>query len=183
MRNIHEISCKLQSISQSIPNYRKHLRGHLVVLLTKVDGHYPWESFVWTTADGGERSNSFKTFPEYLAKWSSFTLDDLKKLFSDDLAILNLLDDVEKREPGQPSKERMCDNITHSHNNRQGGTSKDTALRRLRKDAPELLERVIAGELSPHAAMLQAGFRRPMLQVPADDYDAAIRKVNAHYKV
>jgi len=74
------------------------------VLLTKVDGAYPWQSFSWHTADGGERSNTFKTFPEYLAKWSRFTLDDLKKLFTDDMAILNLLDEVTRNPVGQPPK-------------------------------------------------------------------------------
>jgi hypothetical protein len=40
------------------------------------------------------------------------------------------------------------------------GTSVASALRRLRKDAPALHARVLAGEISPHAAMVQAGFRK-----------------------
>lgn len=48
------------------------------------------------------------------------------------------------------------------------GNSTSYALRRLSKDAPELLERVRAGELSPNAAMVRAGLRKPHLQVKDD---------------
>jgi hypothetical protein len=49
--------------------------------------------------------------------------------------------------------------------------SSDTAtyaLRRLKRDHPELADKVVAGELSPHAAAVQAGFRRRRITVPAD---------------
>lgn len=38
------------------------------------------------------------------------------------------------------------------------GTSTEAALRRLRKDRPDLHQRVINGELSAHAAMIEAGY-------------------------
>lgn len=44
------------------------------------------------------------------------------------------------------------------------GTSKDAALRRLRKDRADLHEKVIAGEISAHAAMIDAGFRKKPTQ-------------------
>lgn len=44
---------------------------------------------------------------------------------------------------------------------RPAGTSADAALRRLRKDRPDLHARVLDGELSAHAAMIEAGFRKP----------------------
>jgi|SRR5271157_31400 len=40
------------------------------------------------------------------------------------------------------------------------GNARQYALRKLRKDAPELHAKVLVGELSPHRAMVQAGFRR-----------------------
>src|SRR5512139_91447 len=40
------------------------------------------------------------------------------------------------------------------------GNSRAAALRRLRKDRPDLHARVVADELSPHAAMIEAGFRK-----------------------
>lgn len=49
------------------------------------------------------------------------------------------------------------------------GTSADAALRRLRKDRPDLHARVLARELSPHAAMVEAGFRPRTITAPVDD--------------
>jgi hypothetical protein len=40
------------------------------------------------------------------------------------------------------------------------GNSRDAFLRRLRKDRPDIHARVLAGELSPHAGMVEAGFRK-----------------------
>ena len=48
------------------------------------------------------------------------------------------------------------------------GNTAASALRRLRKAAPALHERVLTGDLSPHAAMLEAGFRRKTMQLPTD---------------
>lgn len=48
------------------------------------------------------------------------------------------------------------------------GTSCQYSLRKLRKSAPEYHARVLAGELSPHAAMIQAGFRKKTMTLPCD---------------
>ncbi len=42
----------------------------------------------------------------------------------------------------------------------RGGTGREYTIRRLRRDAPALAERVLSGELSAHAAAIEAGFRR-----------------------
>ena len=55
------------------------------------------------------------------------------------------------------------------------GTSADAGRRRLRKDRPDLHERVLSGELSVHAAMVEAGFRKPTATVPKNDVDAITR--------
>ncbi len=49
------------------------------------------------------------------------------------------------------------------------------ALRRLKRDNPELAERVMAGELSAHAAAVEAGFRSPKVAVRLDDMRSAAR--------
>jgi hypothetical protein len=41
-----------------------------------------------------------------------------------------------------------------------GGNARQQALRRLRKDQPDLQAKVLAGELSPHAATIEAGLRQ-----------------------
>jgi len=48
------------------------------------------------------------------------------------------------------------------------------ALRRLKRDHPELAEMVVAGKLSAHAAAIEAGFRQPTIAVSAADPDAAV---------
>ena len=49
------------------------------------------------------------------------------------------------------------------------GTSAQSAIRRLRKDRPDLLERVVAGELSPNAAAIEAGHRQRKAQFYPED--------------
>jgi hypothetical protein len=55
-----------------------------------------------------------------------------------------------------------------------GGTASGL-LRRLRRDRPDLAARVDAGELSAHAAAVEAGFRRPTRTVPIHTPEAAVR--------
>jgi hypothetical protein len=47
------------------------------------------------------------------------------------------------------------------------GTSRAYAMRRLKHERVDLLERVRSGELSPHAAMVQAGIRPARFTVVA----------------
>ena len=50
----------------------------------------------------------------------------------------------------------------------QQGTSADYTIRRLKRDAPDLAEQVIRGELTPNAAAIVAGFRKRKFQLPGD---------------
>lgn len=59
------------------------------------------------------------------------------------------------------------------------GTSRGYALRKLQTDAPMLHEEVLAGRLSAHAAMVQAGFRPKTFTVraeSAEDVAATLRR-------
>lgn len=58
--------------------------------------------------------------------------------------------------------------IRHNRTEVRTGTTRAYALERLQRDAPELHAQVLAGELSPHAAMVTAGFRRRTITVPVD---------------
>jgi hypothetical protein len=63
-----------------------------------------------------------------------------------------------RRPPGRP---KTVD-IEHRNINgfRPTGTSAAAALRRLERQRPDLLDRVLAGALSAHSAMIEAGFRK-----------------------
>jgi len=86
----------------------------------------------------------------------------LKNLCTDHAEARDAIDRAMQRKPGDwdthPEPEVTVDNI--NDNIRPTGTSKDAALRRLRKDRPDLLERVLSDELSANAAMVEAGFRK-----------------------
>ncbi|MDQ3540090.1 MAG: hypothetical protein M3440_05330 [Chloroflexota bacterium] len=56
---------------------------------------------------------------------------------------------------------------------KEQGTSTEYALRKLHADAPELLKRVLAKELTPNAAMIEAGFRKRTITIKADPQSAA----------
>lgn len=61
---------------------------------------------------------------------------------------------------GKPEEEITVDNIHGDSTPHPTGTSREAALRRLRKDRPDLHGRVIAGEMTCHGAMKEAGFRK-----------------------
>jgi hypothetical protein len=80
-------------------------------------------------------------------------VDLVRRVISGDIEAVDRLDQALKNPTGHPiSSVNIIDE-------RPRGTSKDYALRRLRKDAPELHADVLAGKLSAHAAMVQGGFR------------------------
>lgn len=90
----------------------------------------------------------------------------IRKLLVDDMGALDLLDQALQR----PASMRAVDNIHGTE--RPTGTSKDAALRKLRKDAPALHAEVIAGLLTAHKAMVKAGFRPPTFTVRADSAES-----------
>jgi hypothetical protein len=64
---------------------------------------------------------------------------------------------------------------------RPEGNAQAKALRRLRSDRPDLLQRVLDGELSAHAAMVEAGFRRRMITINSD-VERAARDLCRHFR-
>lgn len=77
------------------------------------------------------------------------------------LIVRKLLDaDRANRRPGgRPKTVYTGDRNVHSFA-RPSGNSAAAALRRLERHRPDLLNRVLAGEISAHVAMIEAGFRR-----------------------
>ncbi len=83
-----------------------------------------------------------------------------------------LIDQVDQRREGAPvgnhnASKSTVDNVNSCIEPRPTGTSTDYALRRLRKDRPDLHQRVLNKELSPNAAMIEAGFRVKTFTLPA----------------
>lgn len=108
------------------------------------------------------------------------TMDMVIRIAGKDGELLKAITQATKRTVGRPAKEQteIVDNI---HNlERPDGTSSLRAHRRLSDQAPELHARVLAGELSPHAAMVEAGFRRRTITIPIEAERAA-RAIQRHF--
>lgn len=98
-------------------------------------------------------------------------IDTLRKLCRDDPEARDIIDHVTQRPPHRPVSVDIIN--AYDKQERPTGTSANQALRKLRVDAPELHRRVLDRELSPHAAMIEAGFRRKTITVPLDPERAA----------
>lgn len=98
-------------------------------------------------------------------------VDLVRRVIGPDVEALDLLDQALQNPHGTNQHEE--------NNNVQvlapEGNRAEAALRRLRKDRPDLHEQVLADELSPHAAMVQAGFRPRTVTVRTDRPDAIAR--------
>lgn len=100
------------------------------------------------------------------------SVDLIRNLVRDDPEAVDLLDQALQNEPS-----------LHVGNNVPGrpeGNTSAKALRKLRKDAPDLHADVIAGRLKAHAAMVQAGFRPRTATVRLDRPDAIARTLRKH---
>ncbi|QQN79749.1 hypothetical protein [Streptomyces sp. XC 2026] len=94
----------------------------------------------------------------------------LRRIVQDDPVAVDLLDRALQSPRGRPEE-----NVSNRHISRPAGTTGAAALRRLRKDRPDLHAEVLAGNLSAHAAMVEAGFRHRTISVPVDQPDAAAK--------
>ena len=65
---------------------------------------------------------------------------------------------------GGDRRPEQGDNVTLKNGDR--GNSESYTVRRLKRDRPELAEKVIEGEMSANAAAIEAGFRTKTVSVP-----------------
>ncbi len=106
----------------------------------------------------------------------------VRNIVKDDVEAIDLLAEVLEVPKGQAGQQLHANssNITISVR----GTTEAYALRRLRKARPDLHTRVLAGELSPHKAMIEAGFRSKTITIALDSPRAAatlIRKASPEF--
>ena len=146
---------------------------HIPQFVRRILGENQWQKEMWRKRYSPIvlETIEFRSFEEFVTtpvpRGLGCSIDRLKRLCSDDRVALDAIDKVMVRGPGRPKAE-MLDNI-------QGypsGTSRDRALRMLRDKRPDLHARVLADEISPHAAMISAGFRQKTITVPFDPHRA-----------
>jgi hypothetical protein len=79
----------------------------------------------------------------------------LKRICAEDKEALDMLDQATKRRQGERTD--LGNNVPKvKGQGRPEGNTAAKALRRLRKDRPDLHARVLGGDLSPHAAAVEA---------------------------
>jgi hypothetical protein len=112
-----------------------------------------------------ESTGEVVTFPSFIAFVTSarpagldVEVKALKRLCQDDTEAFDLIDAADQNPTG----------VHNIHTTRPSGTSEQAALRRLRKDRPDLHEQVIAHGMSAHAAMVSAGYRPKTVTVRTD---------------
>ena len=151
--------------------------GHLsnvAPLLKDLLATKAWRSF---TPPGGEPV-THESFVEFLeakpTKGVGADYATVRRLLADDVGARDLLDEAVQR---PAHRHADVDNV----NVRPSGNARDQALRRLRKDAPDLHCQVIAGELTPHAAMIQAGLRPRTATIRVDTVEHAVTGLLRHF--
>jgi hypothetical protein len=114
-------------------------------------------------------------------------LATLKRMCADNSRVLDALDQVSIGRPGAREGEvrnsegrnqhteqdvRIITDIVSNNpkleRNEDHGNGRAYALRRLRNERPDLHARVLNEELTPHAAMLEAGFRKKTMTLPTE---------------
>lgn len=108
------------------------------------------------------------------------SLDILIRLCKDDKDALDAIDRAIQKTPRQGKRTDLVD-IINEVKSSPDGTSEQAAIRRLRKERPDLLDRVKQGSLSAHAAMIEGGYREKLIQVSKDPVKAA-RKLIKHFR-
>ncbi len=112
---------------------------------------------------------------------SSMALVD--RICADDPELINLIDQVKQRPRGGDNGNQYTGgNVDNINIATPDGNTKQSAIRRLRKDRPDLHAQVLAKGISPHAAMVEAGFRRKTATVPVDDPDKVSAFLAKHFE-
>lgn len=162
---VHALSSAMRSTGNGL--------GTVPGLLKRVIAEESWREF--TTPLGHpvrhERFVGFITAPSPDGLGADVGL--VERICADDPEAASLLTQALKGKPGRPQK--TLDIVQGSE--APTGNAQSAALRRLRKDAPSLHSEVLAGRLSAHAAMVQAGFRPKTISVPVSRPESIARSL------
>ena len=169
--NLRERDLKVDALRSSIKGHGidlENARG----LLAWVIEHNAWRERVDMLT--GHRIE-FRSFEDFVIdeppRGLGSTTADLERLVAGTPVELALRE-VRKPGKGRPKGQKPS-NITNKSATKHG-TTRAYALDRLKRDRPDLLARVLAGELSANAAAIEAGFRKPKATIPVDTPEAAI---------
>lgn len=152
-----------------------HALGTIPALLKQVLADETWREFVTKRGEHVEppRFADFVTTPPL--KGLGADADLLYRVAPE------LTDDLDKAFGRKQRSDKIADNVDNVNDSvdleRPTGNKQRQALRKLRKDAPELHADVLAGRLSAHGAMVRAGFRPKTVSVPVTKPEAVAKSL------
>jgi hypothetical protein len=166
------IQCLCRSFRQGVENLTLFPK-----LLFKTIDEDCWQRFVCEATNEERSYNSFEEFVAAPAPYGlTTTIQQIKNVCRDEPAVLDAIDKVLQNKHGgnhnpvgvnqhtiPQTEEVKFDNVTLDQpveTTAPTGNSRDQAIRRLRKSRPDLHKKVVDGEMSAHAAALDAGFRK-----------------------
>ncbi len=161
------------------------------VFIKDVVRNQRWKRRVIEQTGESVKPMPFKEFVEEpMLRGLGSSIEQLEDICQRDPVALGLIEEASQRRPGPPKGNKNAakttyDNITHCFPREyvppSTGTSNTYAFRKLRKDRPDLHKRVLTGELSPHAAMVEAGFRPKTATFYPEDIDRTARALLKHF--
>lgn len=161
-----------------------HALSSVPGLLKRVLSEGSWREFVTKRGEHvtHERFADFVAAPPLQGLGATIGL--VRRVIADDKEALDLLDRELQRPGGRPAE--TVNNI-NSSTGRPVGTSRDHAIRKLRSEAEQgnetaagLHADVLAGRISAHAAMIQAGYRPRTISVPVGDPERTAASLRRH---
>jgi hypothetical protein len=145
-------------------------------LLKRVLEEKSWREFVTPRGELVQHARfvDFVTTPPTQGIGAS--VDLVRRIVGSDAKALDLLDQALQNPAHVHQSQPDGNNVPV----RPEGNTQAKALRRLRKDAPSLHSEVLAGRLSAHAAMVQAGFRPKTISIPVSRPESAAAALRRH---
>ena len=108
------------------------------------------------------------------------TVSMLQDLCRSNKAALAAIDKATQRPRGGGRNQHTVCHVDNVHEaERPSGNSESAALRRLRKDRPDLLAEVLENRLSANAAAIKAGFRPKTFTVRADKPESIVATLHS----
>ena len=119
----------------------------------------------------------FPTFAEYVEavppEGLGASIPLMRRLVADDPEALDMLDRALRKQHGGDRSSKLSNRKLEEEPGYPVGTTRARAMRALRDHRPDIHARVIAGKLSPHAGMVEAGLRPRTVSIPLDPEKAA----------
>ncbi|GJF08939.1 hypothetical protein NGTWS0302_32970 [Mycolicibacterium cyprinidarum] len=158
----------------------EHSIGTVPLLLKRVLKDELWREF--TTPGGGVvRHSRFEDFvTSKPTRGLGASLDLVRRIVSDDKEAVDLLDQALQGRNGGDHTSPASSLYNIQTARAPSGNSEAAALRRLRKDRPDLHQRVIDGELTAHAAAVEAGHRPAAVTVRVTSPESIARTLRKH---